>query len=119
MTDNPYLRRRGGIGRTGRKAENRAAGRLKARQTLASGALGQKGDYDAGSFLVENKATTAGSMALQYEWLVKIAREAVMAGKDPALAVQFTRSDGRPVDDGAWVMIPETVFRRIMEGDTE
>lgn len=116
---NPYLKRRGlreGT-TTGHKAETKAARRFGATQTPASGALGVKGDYDLGGFKFENKATQADSYTLQHKTLGKISKEAAMEGKWPALALQYTDAGGQPVQDGAWVALPEHVFRRLLSGE--
>jgi hypothetical protein len=68
-----------------------------------------------GAVLLEAKSTTAGSMVLQLEWLLKIAHEAMMTGRVPALAITFTETDGRPIRDGGWVLIPEREFQQLSE----
>lgn len=111
--DNPYLRRT----RTpthGQQAEKRAARRLGGRQTPASGALeGAKGDIRRGKFLLESKATRKRSMSVQLAWLEKISKEALDAGLDPGVVLQFVDSTGRSYPAGRWVLVPERVFEEL------
>ena len=112
---NPYLKRQ--LRPThGQKAERRAAKRLGGRLTPASGAIdGAKGDIVKRLFLIESKATQKLSLALKLEWLAKIAKEALDAQRDPAVAIQFVDSQGRSALGGRWVLIPERVFNEISE----
>ncbi|HEY0817230.1 MAG TPA: hypothetical protein VGD46_00530 [Rhizobacter sp.] len=119
MSDNPYTARRAraGIGASGRRAERKASTRLGARLTPASGAIASaKGDFAAGDFLCENKSTTNASLSLKLDWLQKISREALPKGKTPALALQFVNADGTPEKAGSWVMIPEHLFKELLDG---
>lgn len=114
MAESPLDRRIGkrNSGTHGQVAEKRTAKRLAADLTPASGAIdGAKGDMATCDMLIENKATKNASMSLKLDWLQKIAHEAEGKGKQPALAVQFVTTDGKPVRDGAWVMVPEWVFK--------
>lgn len=109
----PVLRRAQArpVGAAGTAAEKRLAKRVGGRQTPASGAMvGAKGDVMLSSMLVEAKSSTRDSLGLKLDWLAKIAGEARNAGKTPALAVTFVTGDGRPRPNGAWVMLPESVF---------
>ena len=100
------------IGSTGRRSEARLAQRLQGRLQPASGAmLGAKGDVSLPAVLLEAKSTTGGMLPVRHAWLAKIAKEARAAGKIPALGITFTTGDGRPVPDGAWVAIPEWLFK--------
>lgn len=117
--NNPFLER-GKHKQHGQRAEKKAAKRLKGQLTPASGALdGAKGDFHLKEFLVENKATEKKSMGLELQWLAKIAQEAVDHGKYPALSMQFVTLDGQPKQDGAWVAIPEYVFKELLENNNE
>ena len=119
MTLPPFLRREGkhAVGAAGRASETRLARRLAGKQTPASGAMvGAKGDVVLPAFLVEGKSTTNASMSLQLDWLAKITTEARGVGKEPALAIQFTTGDGRPVKFGSWVMVPEALWKEITDG---
>lgn len=105
---------KGRIGDTGRKAETRANRRLGGRATRASGAMdSDKGDIELPEFLVENKATEAGSYSLKHDILAKISREALEAKRQPALTMQFVDSIGRPKKFGSWVIIPEALFEEL------
>lgn len=110
----PVLRRQEArpVGSAGTVSEKRLAMRLGGRQTPASGAMeGAKGDVVLPDVLMEAKSTVNDSMSLKLDWLAKIAAEARTEGKRPALAVTFTTGDGRPRSDGAWVMVPEWVWK--------
>jgi hypothetical protein len=112
---NPYLRRTK-VPKHGQLAEKRAAKRLGGRQTPGSGAFqGAKGDIRKGAFLIESKATVNASLSVTHAWLQKIDKEALDTGKTPALLVQFVDGSGRVKPSGAWVMIPERVFRELSE----
>lgn len=114
MADSPFLRRRKQGGH-GQKAEKKTARRLGASLTPASGAIdGAKGDMAVSDTLIENKATKKLSLILKYEWLLKIAHEAIGKNKEPALTLQFVTEDGKPRPDGAWVCIPERHYREIL-----
>lgn len=106
------------IGEAGRLTESRLTKKLGGRQKPNSGALaGAKGDIEAGTTLLECKSTTARSMKLEHAWLGKIAKEARDAGKTPAIAINFTHGDGRPVPNGEWVLVRLIDFREKFLGD--
>lgn len=99
------------IGDVGRAAEKRMANDLKARLRPASGAMqGAKGDMTSGKVLIEAKSTVNDSLGLKHAWLAKIAKESRDLGMMPALAVNFTDGTGRPVQNGAWVLIRRSDF---------
>lgn len=118
MTDaNPFERRMGRIGKSGRKAEKRTVKRLGAKEQLASGATaGLKGDMALEHALIENKSTVNASFSVKHAHLAKIAREAAADGKAPALAFQFTHPNGIPLPYGAWVMLPEWLYMELLQG---
>ena len=67
-----------------------------------------KGDVKADRFLIENKITSHNSLAVKYEWLEKITREARAVGKVPMLGFGFAiqsagYSIGAELD---WAAIP-------------
>lgn len=103
------------IGAAGRKSEKALAKRIGGRLTPNSGAAGMKGDIRVDGYLIEAKSSSAGSMAIARDWLIKIAREASMVGRRPALAITFTLPDGRQMPGGTWVMIPEIEFKEMVE----
>jgi len=112
---NPYLKR-SARNQHGQKAERKAAKRLKGRQTPASGALvGAKGDIVKRAFLIESKATKHASISVTLDWLDKISKEALDAGKDPALLIQFVDAGGNPWRGSTWVLVPERVFAEVSE----
>lgn len=97
-------------------AEEKAAGRLGAKLTRASGAMdNDKGDMNLPTYKIESKATEKDSISLKLEWLCKIAQEAFEMDVDPVLIVQFVTGDGRPRESGSWVMVPEDVFKELIE----
>ena len=102
------------IGDRGRKAETKLSKRLGYQQTPASGAAMQKGDMANEHFLLEAKSTTSDRFSLTLSNLAKIHGEALMAGKLPAFAVQFTDLSGRAVQNGSWVAVPEWVWQQLI-----
>jgi len=110
------VKNRDRIGTTGRRAEAKTARRLGARQTAGSGSGTDKGDLELPKFLAENKSTTTGSIRLTLDWLLKIRHEAEGVGKVPALTLQFTTESGAPRSGGAWVAVPERVFKELTDG---
>ena len=114
---NPYLDRKARrvIGATGRKSETKAASRLGFKTTPASGAATAKGDMRSDDFLIEAKATEGASLGLRHDWLCKITDEATMVGREPALHVSFVDVHGKPARCGAWVLVREDTFRRIVQ----
>ena len=111
--DNPLLRRLS-KGDHGQRAEKKAAKRLGGRQTPGSGSKDHsKGDIVLTQFLVENKTTNGESLSVKLSWLRKISAEAIGRTKEPALAFQFVNGQGQPSADGAWVAIPERLFREV------
>lgn len=77
--------------------------------------VGAKGDIALDAVLMEAKSSTAQSMSLKHDWLMKISAEARSEGKRPALAVSFVREDGTPLKDGEWVMIPKWLWEQNIE----
>lgn len=67
------------------------------------------------NFRLEMKSTTNDTMRLEMAWLVKIAREALPYGQQPALVVSFVDAEGKPrmKTYGEWVMIPKAVFEEL------
>lgn len=109
-----------GPGRAGRDAEKRTLERNGFKARPASGAMaGAKGDGHKGLVLLECKSTIKESLSLKLSWLRKILSEARAEGRTPALSVTFTDEAGRPVDGGAWVMLPEATFRRLTDEEVE
>ena len=105
------------IGDAGRAAERKAAQRRGARLTPASGALKQKGDMKLGEeFLIEDKSTSSSVLPVRLTTLQNITRAALAEGRRPALGITFTTGDGEPIQGGAWVAIPEWLFREIVDG---
>jgi hypothetical protein len=70
-------------------------------------------------WLVECKRTEKASLALKRAWLVKVAREALVQGKRPALAVAI--AGGAPAADVEldWVMMPLSCFVAITGRDLD
>lgn len=121
----PFLRRLvkdAAIGVTGRKSEKRLAKATGSRLTPASGALkGAKGDMvrkaAKASYLVEAKSTTGKTLALENDWLIKIAMEAGGSGKVPMLVVSFVNSDGKPRTprNAEWALLPLWALQELIE----
>lgn len=110
---NPLLAK---LGRNdhGQQAEKRASKRLGGRQQPGSGSKQHsKGDIKMTTFLVESKSTVNESLGIKLEWLRKISKEAIDITREPALVIQFVDGAGRTVADGAWVAVPERVFREL------
>lgn len=101
--------------RHGTEAEKRCAKRLGAVLTPASGALpGAKGDMVRKDYRIESKSTIKDSLSLRLEHLCKAADEAAEQGQVPALVVQFVTPSGRTRRRGAWVAIPENLFKELI-----
>lgn len=100
----------------GQRAEKKAGKRIGGRLQPGSGCSpNNKGDIKTDSFLIESKATIHNSLSVKLEWLRKISDEAIGLTREPALIVQFVDAGGGIVTDGAWVMIPERVFKELTE----
>jgi len=111
---NPYQKRIKGrnIGDTGRVSERRTGKRIGGRSTVASGSVDtDKGDIDAGNFLIECKSTIKDSINVKLSYLAKIRGEALSNDRLPAFAITFTRGNGDPRAGGKWVAIPEHIFK--------
>lgn len=112
------------IGAAGRAAEARMAKRLGYKTVPASGAAnGNKGDMYDERFLLEAKSTQSDRYTIKAAELVKINSEAVLSGKLPAFAFQFTDLAGRPQLEvsGAhsWVAVPEWVWKMLQLKEEE
>lgn len=68
---------------------------------------------DLERFLIECKHTQKKSLSIKGEWLSKISREAIAAGKMPALSFEIAGNDDRMVEHD-WVAIPMSVFKRLL-----
>jgi hypothetical protein len=116
----PYLKRaqaNAKVGVSGRHAEVKAAQRLGTTPHVGSGNMdGLKGDYKVGDCLVENKSTVHATFSFRQEHFHKIYQEALELAKTPALAFQFTNTQGQSEKRDRWVAIPESVFREIFGG---
>lgn len=121
MSDSPFMRRgnQKDKGFHGRKAESLVAKRLGGTLQPGSGAIaGCKGDVKLEakhSFLIENKASSGKSFSLPKDWLYKISREAIASNRVPALAFQFTDSQGRSDRSDRYVVIPEWLFQELTD----
>jgi hypothetical protein len=106
------------IGDAGRLSESRLARKLGAKLMPASGAVqGIKGDMELPGYKIEAKSTTGDSIGLKHTFLGKIAHEARMHTKRPALTLSYTTGDGRPVKDGEWVCIPLKDWLALLENE--
>ena len=84
---------------------------LGARRCPCSGALaGWKGDGTKGRFLIDVKATRTGRHPVTVQELVKVNREAIQSGKEPALVLHFEKvALGCP---HTWALVPAEIFSR-------
>jgi hypothetical protein len=99
----------------GQRAEKRAAARLGGRQQPGSGNQDHsKADIKLPDFLIESKATLAASLSIKLEWLATVSTQAAAINREPALLIQFVDGQGRSLGGGAWVMVPERVFKEHM-----
>lgn len=107
-----------------REQEESVARHLNGKRQAGSGSsIYAKGDviqrttnaHDLDKFLIECKQTVHASLSVKGEWLSKITREAMAAGKEPALAIEIKGHDD-PTTEAHWVAVPMSVFRRILEG---
>lgn len=115
----PLEKRQERIGETGRKAERATAKRLRAKVVRGSGSGHLKGDLHTEALHVEAKSTIHKSLGVKFDWLKKITKTAIEQGKIPALTITFTRDDGEPVSNGAWVIIQENVLDELLRGNVE
>ena len=65
-------------------------------------------------FLIECKQTKHKSLSIKGEWLTKISREALAAGKEPALQFEIKGNEDTFVE-GDWIAVPLSVFKRLLE----
>jgi hypothetical protein len=72
--------------------------------------------HDLDRFLIECKQTIHASLSVKGEWLSKITREAMAAGKEPALAIEIKGHDDAAMEPH-WVAVPLSVFKRLTGGD--
>jgi hypothetical protein len=115
---NPFLERVAKAGKSahGKRSEARVAKSLGARLTPASGALDSaKGDFKLSTILGEAKSTINASISIEYDWLLKIAHEALYQGKTPALTVSFVNGNGTVKHNGDWVLIPLPLLHTLQE----
>lgn len=77
-----------------------------------------KGDVEIKrlDLLMECKSTGAASYRIEMATLAKITKEAIGEGKDPCLEIEIGGGEPDLLTEKRWVMIPSTVFRR-MVGD--
>ena len=110
-----------------RDQEESVARSLKGKRQAGSGSsIYAKGDvlqrtngsHDLDRFLVECKQTVHASLSVKGEWLAKITKEAMAAGKEPALAIEIKGHED-PVLEAHWVAIPMSVFKRLFDKDDE
>lgn len=110
-----------------RAHESDTARVLGGRRQKGSGSMKHaKGDVDDVSFggfdfLVECKRTKNESIQLKGQWLNKITVEAGVV-REPVLAIRFDpevldqlAGPNQSAAEADWVMIPRTVFRRILD----
>lgn len=100
--------------------ENRVAVSVGGKRQRGSGSsIYAKGDviqsggaYDLDRFLIECKKTVHASLSVKGAWLDKVTKEAMAAGKEPALAIEIQGMDSNCAERD-WVAVPMSVFRRL------
>jgi len=112
---NPYLDRKDGPLKLGKRAEGKAVRRMGLRPRPASGAVhGVKGDAELGDYVMEIKSTETGVIGVRYEDVRKLVGETAL-GRVPCMGLQFVDSTGQVRPDGGWVAVPEVVWKRLVE----
>jgi hypothetical protein len=100
-----------------RRQEERIAEVTGGRRVPGSGAsLYARGDVKDDQYLWECKQTKHASLRVTWDWLAKITRQALAAGKRPALAIELRCQ--APTDrmvETQWVVVPLSEWRRIQE----
>lgn len=108
--------------RRSKKHESRIATALGGKRLPRSGGLAWSkhdsttagGDVQTAIEVVEHKRTEKKSMAVQLEWLHKVAAAAKRSLKDPAVVLTFEDGLKQPED---WVLIPLDVYTRLTRTD--
>ena len=104
--------------------ENRIAKSVGGKRQPGSGSsIYAKGDvlqktgnaFDLDRFLIECKKTIHASLSVKGAWLDKVTKEAMAAGKEPALAIEIQGTKSN-VAERDWIAIPMSVFKRLVEG---
>lgn len=72
--------------------------------------------HDMSKFLIECKQTIHASLSVKGAWLDKISKEAIAAGKEPALAIEIKGMTSN-VAERDWVAVPMSVFKRLVDKD--
>lgn len=103
----------------GIRAERRTAKRRGARLIPASGAVPGGGadmreEGAERAYLVEHKSSTGPAIRVERRWLESVTRAALARGETPVLTLTFNTEDGRPRAGGAWVAIPEWLWKELM-----
>ena len=89
---------------------------INGRRHAGSGAIdGYKSDASSDVWQQEAKQTAAQSIGVKLEWLDKITREARVLDKYPMMFIRFTSPEDHIVADDDWVMIPASVFRKVVD----
>lgn len=74
-----------------------------------------KGDVKSDKFLFEAKSTAKSSISIKHAWLDKISKEAFAYDREPVLHVRFVSPPDNDICTTDWVMIPERLFKKILE----
>lgn len=102
------------------QAQERAIAQgCRGRRVAGSGAsLYARGDVTSAAFLYEAKMTDKASIRVTWEWLAKIAKQALACGKKPALVFEMKAKDRRDlVVESEWVAVPMSVWRQLIGED--
>lgn len=100
-----------------REQEERIAKETGGRRVPGSGAsLYARGDVKTEDYLIEAKQTEYSSIRVTWSWLAKITRQALAAGKRPALVIEVLCKEPRDVlVESEWAVIPMSEWKRLRE----
>jgi Holliday junction resolvase len=100
-----------------RAQEERVARAAGGRRVPGSGASPfARGDAKSAHYLIECKQTEHDSIRVTWAWLEKITRQALAAGRRPALAIELRCKGARdPLVPTEWVMVSQADWQRLQE----
>ena len=104
-----------------REQEDRIAKETGGRRVPGSGSsLYARGDVKTADYLIEAKQTEKDSIRVTWAWLAKITRQALAAGKRPALVIEVRCKESQDVMvENTWAVIPFSDWQRLKEGRGE
>jgi hypothetical protein len=100
-----------------REQEDRIAKETGGRRVPGSGSsLYARGDVKTADYLIEAKQTEKDSIRVTWAWLAKITRQALAAGKRPALVIEVRCKEQRDVlVESEWAIVPLSDWKRLRE----